>query len=334
VSIRRRGRMSIAAGVLVGGLATYVVFNSAGGIADTVDAIKQMDLLWLFLAIAAELLSYLLLGTQLRRLTGGAISVPRSTGISLIWFGLGNILPGAPAPGLALAAAELPHAGIEASQARMVLGLSAWFNGRTFLLIAALGCGATVVFAHNVSGDPLMLALLAIGLILLLAVTAWLTSREASARGVARLLVRFVPHRLQRQRVTPELATAWHARLKATVGPPRARARLVALGIAAWLADIACLGLVLRGAGVHVPVDAVLIAYVAGMAVSLLPLLPGGLGVVEATVPAVLHRFGAPIDVALAGTLIYRGIAFFLPAVVGGLALAAMRFGRTRDEPP
>jgi len=65
-----------------------------------------------------------------------------------------------------------------------------------------------------------------------------------------------------------------------------------------------------------------------------LPLLPGGLGVVEATVPAVLHRFGAPIDVALAGTLIYRGIAFFLPAVVGGLALAAMRFGRTRDEPP
>jgi hypothetical protein len=36
---------------------------------------------------------------HLRRLTGGALGLTRSTGISLVWFGLGNLLPGAPVPG-------------------------------------------------------------------------------------------------------------------------------------------------------------------------------------------------------------------------------------------
>ena len=332
MSVRKRGRLSIGIGLLVGGVAVYVVLSAAGGIADTLDVLKRMDPWRLMAAVAAEIISYVLLGAHLRRLTGGALGLTRSTGISLVWFGLGNLLPGAPAPGLALAAAELPCVGVEAREAHMVLGLSAWFNGRTFLLVAALGCGTAVVVADRGAADPVALALVAISLIVLLAVTAWLTSREASAQRSARLLSRFVPRRLQRQRFTPEAASAWHARLKATVGPPRSRTVLVALGIGTWLADIACLYLVLRGIGLHTPADVVLIAYVAGMAVSLLPLLPGGLGVVEATVPAVLHRFGAPLDPALAGTLMYRGIAFLLPAAAGGIALTAVRLLRGRGD--
>jgi uncharacterized protein (TIRG00374 family) len=90
----------------------------------------------------------------------------------------------------------------------------------------------------------------------------------------------------------------------------------------AWLADAACLGLSLKAAGVQLDLDVVLLAYVAGILVSGVPLLPGGFGAVEAAIPAILHGFGAPLDLALAGTLVYRGISALLPAVAGALLLA------------
>ena len=56
-----------------------------------------------------------------------------------------------------------------------------------------------------------------------------------------------------------------------------------------------------------------------------MPLLPGGLGAVEIAVPAVLHHFGVPLSVALAGTLLWRGLSLFLPAMGGALAYASLR---------
>ncbi len=99
MSVRKRGRLSIEIGLLVGGVAVYVVLSAAGGIADTLDVLKRMDPWWLMAAGAAEIISYVPLGAHVRRLTGGALGLTRSTGISLVWFGLGNLLPGAPAPG-------------------------------------------------------------------------------------------------------------------------------------------------------------------------------------------------------------------------------------------
>jgi len=76
----------------------------------------------------------------------------------------------------------------------------------------------------------------------------------------------------------------------------------------------------------------VLLAYLAGIAVSALPLLPGGLGLVEATVPAILHGFGALLGLAVAGTLTYRLAAFALPATAGGVTLLSSRASRRRGR--
>ena len=97
---------------------------------------------------------------------------------------------------------------------------------------------------------------------------------------------------------------------------------LVTLTAGSWLADAACLWLALASAGVRLDADVVVLAYVAGIVIASLPLLPGGIGAVEAAIPAVLHHFGAPLDAALAGTLVYRGISFLLPVGAGALILA------------
>ena len=122
----------------------------------------------------------------------------------------------------------------------------------------------------------------------------------------------------------------------AIVGTLANRATLAGLVAAALFADMGCLWASLTAAGVPVHGDVVVLAATAGVLASVVPLVPAGLGLVEAVMPAVLHHFGAPVDAALAGSLIIRGVGTFLPAgvgagVVAGLLLARRR-GRTRQR--
>ena len=308
---------------MAAGLAVALVLSSVGGLDEITAALGRVDPLWVAAAVLAEAFAYVLLGLHLRRLARPTVGLPTATGLSLVWFGLGNVLPGAPAPGLALAAAELRRRGMTARDATIVMGLSAWFNVRTLLVVAAVG-GLVALGSTHAPGSAWAWvgAAAIIGAVLLL--SAWLASRSQTARGGAAILRRLAGRRW-RSRFTPQAASAWHGRVKEIVGPPRSRAVLVALGIGAWLADAVCLTLALRAVGVTTAADLVLLAYLAGVAVSALPLLPGGLGLVEVTVPAVLHRFGAPLDLAVAGTLVYRLCALVLPAAAGGLMLLGAR---------
>ena len=100
------------------------------------------------------------------------------------------------------------------------------------------------------------------------------------------------------------------------------------IGVAAagwWIADAGCLWIALYAVHAHVSFSLVILAYVAGTAASWAPLLPGGLGAVEIVVPTVLHHFGVPLSVALGGTLLWRGMSLFVPAIGGALAYASLR---------
>ena len=50
--------------------------------------------------------------------------------------------------------------------------------------------------------------------------------------------------------------------------------------------------------------------------------------------PAVIHWYGPPLTVALAGVLLYRAIGTFLPAASGAVSVAALRAHRSTDRSP
>jgi uncharacterized protein (TIRG00374 family) len=313
--------MLVGAAVALGAL--VAVFWSSGGVDDVVDALGRVAAGWTLAAVAALLVAYLLLALHLWRLAWGRISLWRAIRSDLMLFGLGNVLPGAPAPGALLAAAELRRAGLSARNARFVIAFTAWFNVRTLLGLGAVAFLVAFARQHPGLNDAGLWWLAAVGVLVLLALTARLAARSSTAERTAGLLAKVRIGRVALP-VAPSRAAAasWHAEAKAVVGSPMNRVLLVCLAVGAWLADAACLGLSLQAAGVHLDLDVVLLAYVAGILVSGVPLLPGGFGAVEAAIPAILHGFGAPLDLALAGTLVYRGISALLPAVAGALLLA------------
>jgi uncharacterized protein (TIRG00374 family) len=73
----------------------------------------------------------------------------------------------------------------------------------------------------------------------------------------------------------------------------------------------------------------VLLAYAAARLVALLPITPGGLGLVEAGLSALLILAGVPGGDAVVATLAYRIISYWLPIFVGPVAyvMFRMRFG-------
>lgn len=105
------------------------------------------------------------------------------------------------------------------------------------------------------------------------------------------------------------------------VGRPRDRFWFFALSLAGHVCGVLTLLLSMRAVGLSVDIDIIFLAAAAAVLASSIPLLPGGLGVVEAVVPAVLHWYGAPLGVALAGAIVARIVNTVLPAISGAAAL-------------
>ncbi len=108
---------------------------------------------------------------------------------------------------------------------------------------------------------------------------------------------------------------------------------LVKAGIwaaANWLLDCASLYVFCLAFGARIsPID-VLVAYGLANILAVIPLTPGGLGVVELTIVAVLKGFGVPGGVAAAGVLSWRLVNFWLPIPFGGASYLSLRFGPAR----
>jgi putative heme transporter len=82
-------------------------------------------------------------------------------------------------------------------------------------------------------------------------------------------------------------------------------------------ADVACLGFAAYAAGYHASVGGLTVACAAARAVGTIPLMPGGLLVVEAVLVPSLVSAGMPLPGAVSTMLIYRLISWLLLAAVG-----------------
>ena len=100
-----------------------------------------------------------------------------------------------------------------------------------------------------------------------------------------------------------------------------------------WIADVACLGFAAYAAGDHASVAGLTVAYAAARAVGTIPLMPGGLLVVEAVLVPGLVSSGMSLPSAISAMLIYRLISWLLIAAVGWVVFFFMfRTENTADS--
>ncbi len=98
-------------------------------------------------------------------------------------------------------------------------------------------------------------------------------------------------------------------------------------------ADVACLGFAAYAAGYHASVGGLTVACAAARAVGTIPLMPGGLLVVEAVLVPGLMSSGMPLPGAISTMLIYRLVSWLLLAAVGWVVFFFM-FRTENDVDP
>jgi hypothetical protein len=102
--------------------------------------------------------------------------------------------------------------------------------------------------------------------------------------------------------------------------------------LANWILDAASLWVFLRAYGGTLSVDALLVAFGLANLLAAIPILPGGLGVVEATYLTTLVGFGIPRRVVAPAIATYRSAQYLMPIAVGALAYASLRVGPWKIE--
>lgn len=108
--------------------------------------------------------------------------------------------------------------------------------------------------------------------------------------------------------------------------------RAAAWATANWLLDAASLAVFVGAFGSWVNPDGLLVAYGLANVLAVIPITPGGLGVIEATLTSLLVGFGTPRGVATLGVIAYRLVNFWVPIPLGGLAYLSLQVERSGHD--
>jgi hypothetical protein len=247
--------------------------------------------------------------------------------MDLTGFAASHALPGGGAT-----AAALRYRLMTARQIPPPVALSTAAVQTTFADLALLAtyCAGVALALPQMRHHPVYVLTGAAGVLLIGAtgLGSWLLARSRPAAHVATGREPLRSLRLQQ----------WARRWRHLVGDVRAflgdrERRNVALLFAAsnWLFDAACLWVCLAAYGELVAPGLLLTAYGAASLLGLLPVTPGGLGVVEGVLIPALLAFGVGGGAAVLGVLSWRLIQFWLPIPVGGAAYLALRFDDVRS---
>ena len=83
------------------------------------------------------------------------------------------------------------------------------------------------------------------------------------------------------------------------------------------LLDAATVWVLISSLGEVASISGVFASFVISTLLRTIGILPGGLGIFEATSVVTLKFAGVPVTVALAATLLFRGLSFWLPMLPG-----------------
>ena len=245
----------------------------------------------------------------LRRSLPG-LSTRHALVLNLGGSGVSNLLPLGGAAGIGLNYAMLRSWGYDRVQITAFTAVSNLVVALVKVLIAAGGIVALVSmprFAGDLSGprSPGTVVLLVSGVVLVLVV----------------LVLVFTPIRRRVRAVAGKWAVQLWRQCAQVI---RLGWRGLAVGGLGYpLLQVVLLWACLYALQVHVGIAAVLAAYAIERTLTLIPITPGGIGVVETAAAAVLIGFGADPVQATAGVLLFRVFSFLLEIPVGVLVVGA-----------
>ncbi len=321
-------------GLVITGIALYVVFPSLSRVIGAWPELSTLRPGWLVLAFAAEVAAFTC-NFGLQRLvlrTRGWFAVVAA---GLVGNAVTAVLPGGDAAGAGVQFKMLSSAGIDADTAAggltvaSLLGIGGLLALPIFALPAIAGGAA-------VRPGLMHAALLGLaGFVLFVVGGIVVLATDQPLEIVGRVLQWLWNRSLGRHKKTAGLdrrLLSQRDQIRSVLGRDWRRAVLLVGGRLGF--DYLCLLGALRATGSDPNPSLVLLAYAAAQIIALIPLTPGGLGIVEASLSGLLVLAGVSGGKAVVATLAYRLASYWLPLLAGGAAylLYRRRYGSAQID--
>lgn len=328
----RRGRLRLPRplGRLLQLLAFLFVVNTfvlpqLAGTREAIELIGSLDPRLLALGVAAEAASLAAVAHLIRTLVvePHRPSAWVTNRIVLASRAASRVVPGGAAAGGVLSYRLLRRSGVPTSEAGFSIATQSLEQAAVLVAILFL---ATVVSIPLGGFDLVYVVAATVGAAVLLGlfvVVLAITRGEDGAVERARRIAR-ATRVLDEDRVEA-LLRSLGSQLRQLADQPGELWRHIRWSAAYWLFDALALAIFLAAYGHWTRPDGLLVAYGLANVVAILPITPGGLGVMEATLSASLVGFGVPPGIALLGVVSWRLVNYWIPIPLGAAAYLSLR---------
>jgi uncharacterized protein (TIRG00374 family) len=324
-------------GGLLGIAVLVVLFGERGDLVAAQHEFRHLAVGWVALAVLAEgtsMTAFGFLQHRVLRQAGARIALPGLVALSLANEAIANTVPAGPALSCVYRYRYYRQRGANEAGAGWTVFTVFVAQAISMSLVLLVGVLTAVLASASVRGAGIA----AVGLVIVVGAGGILVRRDLVLRLGARLV------RIS-QRVTGHPRSGAGARIEAALArmqeiPLNARstASIVAIAVGVWACDFACLLCGFRAVHAAVPWHGVLLAYGAAQVVTALPVVPGGLGIVEGSLAVILAAYGADRVPAISAALAYRLVSFWLAVAVGWVSVVVIagqaRHRAQRDAAP
>lgn len=244
----------------------------------------------------------------------------------LTGYGIGRVVPGGGATATALRYRLLVSGG--ADPANVAAAIAVQGVGCAVALAAILWVALipALVFTGPTAAY-LVIWLLGAALALCGLIAARHTSRlTAGASRVLRFAVRRLPRRWRPR--AREIAV----QLRELLSDPEVRRSFILWAVLNWLLDATALWFFLTAFGHPMNPATLVLAYSIASLLAVLPITPGGIGIIEGVLIPGLMGFGVPGGIAVLAVVSWRLFQYWVPVPVAGLCYLSLRTPGWRDR--
>ncbi len=253
-----------------------------------------------------------------------SISIWRLFRIQLSTKSVSEVLPAGSAASSALGFKLLTSSGVPGPDAGFALATAGLGSAVVLNLILWVGLIASIP-GQGVNAAYGSAAL--VGVILMLVATG-LVVGLIDGQGRAERSIKWIATKL---RMNPDNAAdvlrQLGFRLQGLAREPGLKERVFAWALLNWLLDMAALWVFLLAFDAEIDLRNLIVAFGLANIMAVVPITPGGLGIVEGIYIPTLVGFGLTRSVATVGVLSYRIAQYWMPLIVGAIVYLSLRVG-------
>ena len=253
-----------------------------------------------------------------------SISIWRLFRIQLSTKSVSEVLPAGSAASSALGFKLLTSSGVPGPDAGFALATAGLGSAVVLNFILWVGLIASIP-GQGVNAAYGSAAL--VGVILMLVATG-LVVGLIDGQGRAERSIKWIATKL---RMNPDNAAdvlrQLGFRLQGLAREPGLKERVFIWALLNWLLDMAALWVFLLAFGADIDVRNLIVAFGLANIMAVVPITPGGLGIVEGIYIPTLVGFGLTRSVATVGVLSYRIAQYWMPLIVGAIVYLSLRVG-------